>query len=454
MTVPWGDYPDGTFDDDLSGLNGIDEASWRASKFNQIDGFNTAHDRFKAEYISAPLFNGEVVRLDNRIDEIVVGTERAILWTFSEYGVWTKTSRGLQGRRGRHIRRLGRLVRNQRLRSGAGGAGGFSGGWERFIFTGAALEALPSSVAVTIGAGTSGGSTATAGTSSFGSFGSSTGATPSNYGSGSRTYKMRGGAGGSVSVITGTDGSAGPFSSGGSGGSSGSVNGGNGFSAGVGQIGTGSAGGGGVGNTALFGSGGKGGHGGWPAAPGGGGGYGGGGGGAGGNGAGGAVFVTVYVEDTLGVPPSTPTGLAASSITRTSARVSWTASIDDVMVKNYILYLNGTRYAVVESTYHDFVGLTASTAYAVRVQAVDIGDNVSGLSTTLTSRQPPRRPWWLLPKWWSTDCLASLLGDAVSNRSADQWCRPSDRLPPPPRCGAARTDDGRARHRGWREPVC
>ncbi|MBM4508942.1 hypothetical protein GS421_03270 [Rhodococcus hoagii] len=90
MTVPWGNYPDGTFDDDLSGLNGLDEASWRASKLNKVSGFNEAHDRFKAEYISAPLFNGEVVRLDNRIDEIVVGTERAILWTFSEYGVWTK----------------------------------------------------------------------------------------------------------------------------------------------------------------------------------------------------------------------------------------------------------------------------------------------------------------------------------------------------------------------------
>ncbi|NKU63888.1 hypothetical protein GS891_12280 [Rhodococcus hoagii] len=128
----------------------------------------------------------------------------------------------------------------------------------------------------------------------------------------------------------------------------------------------------------MFGSGGKGGHGGWPAAPGGGGGYGGGGGGAGGK-----RCWRRSVRDRIRRghtrrPPSTPTGLAASSITRTSARVSWTASIDDVMVKNYILYLNGTRYAVVESTYHDFVGLTASTAYAVRVQAVDIGDNVSG----------------------------------------------------------------------------
>ncbi|NKS98653.1 hypothetical protein GS498_19225, partial [Rhodococcus hoagii] len=30
MTVPWGNYPDGTFDDDLSGLSGLNEASWRA----------------------------------------------------------------------------------------------------------------------------------------------------------------------------------------------------------------------------------------------------------------------------------------------------------------------------------------------------------------------------------------------------------------------------------------
>ncbi|MBM4644920.1 hypothetical protein GS464_21075 [Rhodococcus hoagii] len=45
--------------------------------------------------------------------------------------------------------------------------------------------------------------------------------------------------------------------------------------------------------------------------------------------------------------------------------------------------LNGAPVCRCRVTYHDFVGLTASTAYAVRVQAVDIGDNVSGLSTTL-----------------------------------------------------------------------
>lgn len=45
MTVPWGDYPDGTFDDDLSGLNGLNEASWRAGLNSQVvspfDGLRT-----------------------------------------------------------------------------------------------------------------------------------------------------------------------------------------------------------------------------------------------------------------------------------------------------------------------------------------------------------------------------------------------------------------------------
>ncbi|MBM4683853.1 hypothetical protein GS532_07930 [Rhodococcus hoagii] len=38
MTVPWGNYPDGTFDDDLSGLNGLNEASWRASLNARVIG--------------------------------------------------------------------------------------------------------------------------------------------------------------------------------------------------------------------------------------------------------------------------------------------------------------------------------------------------------------------------------------------------------------------------------
>ncbi|MGW2095785.1 hypothetical protein [Promicromonospora sukumoe] len=38
MTVPGGGFPDGTFGDDLSGLNGLDEASWRAALNSRVIG--------------------------------------------------------------------------------------------------------------------------------------------------------------------------------------------------------------------------------------------------------------------------------------------------------------------------------------------------------------------------------------------------------------------------------
>lgn len=378
MSYPVGGAPDGSWKIGTVGEpQGYNESGVKSMIRGQNLGpWGNAQTQLHGEFVSAPLFGGEVARLDNRIDEIVIGTERAIRYTYSESDVWPKHPASYRA--------------DVDIFSGATGAvgtnGGYSGGWDRFTFQGDALADLPSSVAITIGAGTNGGSTAQAGTSSFGTFASVLGATTSAYGPGSRTYKMRGGNGGTTFGAPGTAGSNGPFTDGGSGGSGGNPggSGGNGFSISLGMIGTGAAGGGGGGSNAAFGfRGGHGGHGGWPSAPGGGAGFGGSAGAVPGNGAAGMIVVTVYVADTFGIPPSTPINLVSSSITSSSARVAWDASIDDVMVKHYILYLNGSRYAVVNALFHDFVGLTASTAYAVRVQAVDIGDNVSELSTVL-----------------------------------------------------------------------
>ncbi len=91
MTVPGGSYPDGTFDDDLTGLGGLDEATWKQSKFDAAVGpYNVAQGNFKGEFVSAVLVNGEIVRLDNRIDALEIGTERAYRYTYSESDVWTK----------------------------------------------------------------------------------------------------------------------------------------------------------------------------------------------------------------------------------------------------------------------------------------------------------------------------------------------------------------------------
>lgn len=379
MTSPDGASPDGSLgvgafaarqaQTETQAKNEATNGAWKGS-------WNGAQNNLKAEFISAKLVNGEIIRLDNRIDEMIIGTERAFLYTYSESDVWQKHPAAYKVVVDVFSGSTGGLSRS----------GGYGGGWDRIQFTGTELEDLPPNVAVSVGSGAAGGSSEEAGASSFGTYLTVYGATRTEYGSGSRTYKMRGGNGGIAAgflsdATPGTAGSDGPFRPGGSGGRIGTSggNGGHGFSAEVGQIGPGSAGGGGGGAQGA-GSGGNGGHGGWPSGPGGAGGSPGGGNG---NGSPGAVYVTVYVADELGVPPSTPMNLAVSGITSTAARVSWNPSIDDVMVKNYVLYLNGSRYGVVTTNYHDFVGLTRATAYSVRVQAVDIGDNVSELSAPL-----------------------------------------------------------------------
>ena len=53
-------------------------------------------------------------------------------------------------------------------------------------------------------------------------------------------------------------------------------------------------------------------------------------------------------------PPSTPAGLAASSVTQTSVKLSWNASTDNVGVTGYRLYSNGTQ-----------VGTSTSMSYSV-----------------------------------------------------------------------------------------
>lgn len=368
-------------------------AAWRAQTESQakaslkgvpLDAWGGAQSTFHENVASSVDMNREVVRLDNRIDEILIGSQRAQLATFSTSGTWNKPAGVykivvdiISGATGGDL--------------AAGGAqGGWGGGWERIVITGAAVDDVPATVAVTIGSGSSGDTAlastpAAGGSSSFGSYGSSNGATWGNYGTGSRTYRMRGGKGGSYGNI-GSQGSDGPFDAGGLGGAQ-NNNGGTGFSLEIAEIGMGSAGGGGGGANGAFSSPGRGGHGGWPGGPGGGGGESGGipAHGNGGNGAGGAVYVTSYREDTAGLPPTRPTDVAVSAITSTTATVTWTASTDDIAVDFYEILLGGVKVGESYGITHNLTGLTASTAYSLTVRAVDLGRNVSDPSTPATS---------------------------------------------------------------------
>lgn len=342
----------------------------------------------------------EVTILHNRIDEIIFGNELVNLATFSTSGTWTKPPGAT------------RVVVNVIAGSSGGGCGnndaggqadwrggfgGWSGGWQRATIL---ASELPDTVEVIVGAGSDGattrGAAVAAGDSSFGAFVTSGGATGTNYGTGNYSFKIRGGDGGYATgnqviggtFIAATYGSAGSFNPGGEAGApNGSGNPGvNGYSiTEVGKIGMGSGGGGGAMN-ANGGLGGRGGDGGWPSGPGGGGGASNLGGpvGPGGKGSGGVVFVMTYLEDTLGVAPSAPTNLAATEITPTSAKITWTASTDDIAVRNYKVFVDGTEVAAVDGISHTVDGLSPATTYQITVRAVDLGGNVSNASAPLS----------------------------------------------------------------------
>ena len=76
-------------------------------------------------------------------------------------------------------------------------------------------------------------------------------------------------------------------------------------------------------------------------------------------------------------PPSTPAGLAASSVTQTSLVLTWNASSDNVGVTGYDVYRNGTKLGSVTSTSSSQSGLTCGTSYSLGVVAYDAAANRS-----------------------------------------------------------------------------
>ena len=82
--------------------------------------------------------------------------------------------------------------------------------------------------------------------------------------------------------------------------------------------------------------------------------------------------------------PTNPTSLAASSITETTAELSWIASSDNVGVTEYDVYQGTTNVATVSGTTYQATGLTASTSYTYTVRARDAAGNVSGESNAVT----------------------------------------------------------------------
>ncbi|OJT20517.1 alpha-amylase [Archangium sp. Cb G35] len=82
--------------------------------------------------------------------------------------------------------------------------------------------------------------------------------------------------------------------------------------------------------------------------------------------------------------PSTPTGLALSTRTDRSVKLTWNAATDNVAVTGYDVFRNGTQVGSSSTTSYTDSGLTASTAYSYTVKAKDAAGNTSAASTALS----------------------------------------------------------------------
>jgi hypothetical protein len=79
--------------------------------------------------------------------------------------------------------------------------------------------------------------------------------------------------------------------------------------------------------------------------------------------------------------PSTPTNLAVTSTGSTTARLTWTASTDNVGVAGYWVTRDGGAPVTVTGTQFNDSGLTGGQSYVYTVQAFDANGNASGVAT-------------------------------------------------------------------------
>lgn len=91
-------------------------------------------------------------------------------------------------------------------------------------------------------------------------------------------------------------------------------------------------------------------------------------------------YVRVYQKNYSGMDESAPsaiTNLEALAQTSSSLFVSWDAAMDDVMVKQYLIYVNDDLVATTSVNGYLLNGLTAETTYDIRVVAEDFAGNRS-----------------------------------------------------------------------------
>jgi hypothetical protein len=88
-------------------------------------------------------------------------------------------------------------------------------------------------------------------------------------------------------------------------------------------------------------------------------------------------------------PPSTPTNVNVASTGNTTARLTWTASTDNIGVAGYRVYRDGVLRGSPTSTSFDDTGLVGGTGYTYTLVAFDANGNTSGVATKAWTQPTP-----------------------------------------------------------------
>lgn len=82
-------------------------------------------------------------------------------------------------------------------------------------------------------------------------------------------------------------------------------------------------------------------------------------------------------------PPSIPSGLKTSSITATEVNLTWSPSSDNVKVKGYDIFCDGSKIGSTSKTSYCSEGLVPGKSYTYTVRAIDSVGNISDNSSPL-----------------------------------------------------------------------
>lgn len=87
--------------------------------------------------------------------------------------------------------------------------------------------------------------------------------------------------------------------------------------------------------------------------------------------------------------PTVPANFACKNVTKTTATVAWSASTDNVKVKNYVIYINGIKRITTDKTQHKVIfWLNPGGVYKFTILARDVNGNTSELSEPLIITTP------------------------------------------------------------------